>query len=39
MSTNIYKCTKCGAIHNIPVEDLQEDEPCMFCGGSMERKD
>jgi hypothetical protein len=37
MEILLFKCTKCGAIQQMP-NNIEEDEPCMFCGGYMERQ-
>lgn len=38
MGMIIYKCSKCGAIQQLP-ENFDDEEPCMFCGGRTERQD
>lgn len=35
MQIIVYKCTKCGAFQTLP-ENIEEAEPCMFCGGMVE---
>ena len=38
MQNIIYKCSKCGAIQILP-ENVEEEEPCMFCNGMVERQE
>ncbi len=33
-----WKCTKCGAVQQLP-DTIEEEEPCMLCGGRTERQD
>jgi rRNA maturation endonuclease Nob1 len=33
-----YRCTKCGAIQTLP-DTIEEEEPCIFCGSAVERKE